>query len=363
MSLNICSPATEKKVALVTGACGFMGSHLIQLLADCGRYGLVLATDIVSPKLELPYDAFFLADLAARNGAQNLLVNMHGELLRRKCTDQLYDGERFHVFDVKGLFDYSRTYPELHRANVTASQNLYEALLWKRFRSRLIVWSAAGIYGDFPENPAKENSPEIPAGNYLTSKWVQEKLALEYGRRNPSHLSVAAIRPAGVYGPRSRYGVATSIKLMARGMMGPFRMGRGKNRVSTIHVRDVCGAAMHLANLGWEQVSGQVYNVADESAYTIAEISKFLGRELGFSFAPGIWLPFGIMEKMTADLMKKAKKKGRISMVDNEMSALLKLDALLDISKIKATGWVQKYPDALAGLKETIASYREEGWI
>jgi nucleoside-diphosphate-sugar epimerase len=188
-------------------------------------------------------------------------------------------------------------------------------------------------------------------------------MALGFGANSPDSLCVSAMRPAGVYGPRSRYGVATSIKLISRGMMGPIRMGHGKNRVSTVHVRDVCGAAIHLSRLPWDSVSRQVYNVADESAYTVAELSRFLGQEVGFPFAPFVHLPFGVMEKMTSDLIKKAKKKGRISMVDNEMSALLKLDALLDISKLKATGWSPKYPDALIGLKETIASYREEGWI
>lgn len=350
-----------ERVALVTGAAGFMGSHMLELLENGQSYTTVLATDISHPNRHLPCHAFFEADLAKKGTARNLLANIAGDLGRTGALSSVFDPDQFTVFDIKGLFDYSRTYPELHRANVEASKNLYDALIAGGFRARVVVWSAAGIYGDFPENPAKETSPEIPAGNYLVSKWVQEKLALDLSKTHS--LCICAIRPAGVYGPRSRYGVATSIKLISRGMMGPFRMGRGNNRVSTIHVRDVCGAAIHLSGLDRNEVSGQAYNVADDSAYTVAELSNFFGREVGFSFAPAIRLPFSVMEKMTSDLVKKAKKKGRISMVDNEMSALLNLDALLDTSKIKATGWRPKYPDALIGLKETIASYREEGWI
>lgn len=352
-----------ERAALVTGASGFMGSHLVELLRESGDFALILATDIAIPKQKLSADEFFIADLACAGEARELISAVKTELSSRALWGPLMANRQFTVFDVKGLFDYSRTYPELHTANVEASTNLYYELLKQGFVSRVVVWSAAGIYGDFPENPAKETSPAIPMGNYLVSKWVQEQVALGFGRESPDHLCVSAIRPAGVYGPRSRYGVATSIKLMSRGMMGPFRMGRGNNRVSTIHVRDVCGAAMHLAGLPWSAVSGQVYNVADDSAYTVAELSNFFGRALGFSFAPLIFLPFAVMEKMTSDLIKKAKKKGRISMVDNEMSALLKLDALLDTSKIKTTGWRPKYPDALVGLKETLQTYRAEGWI
>lgn len=348
-----------RRTALVTGACGFMGSHMVELLHE--NVWNVIATDMVRPTKWGNWDAFFLADLGDKKETITLVARIMSWLKEKKLFSATRDGNNFVVFDIKGLFDYSRSFPELYRANVTASKNLYETLIEQWFKMRLIVWSAAGIYGDFPEVPAKETSPELPTGHYLTTKWVQEKIALECGKY--PNICVSALRPAGVYGPRSRYGVATSIRLMSFGMMGPFRMGAGKNRVSTVHVRDVCGAALHLAQTPYQDCAGEIFNVADTSAYTVAELSTFIGREVGFSFAPGIHLPFGLMEKMTADLMKKAKKEGLVSMVDNEMSAILNVDALLDISKLQAIGWTPQYPDAFVGLGETIQSYKEEDWL
>lgn len=348
-----------RRVALVTGACGFMGSHMVELLHENGWR--VIATDIVGPIRYDNWDVFFRADLGDKEETITLVAKIISWLKGKDLFSATQDGDSFVVFDVKGLFDYSRSFPELYLANVTASKNLYETLVERWFKMRLIVWSAAGIYGDFPEVPAKETSPELPTGNYLTTKWVQEKVALKYSKY--PDVCVSALRPAGVYGHRSRYGVATSIRLMSFGMMGPFRMGAGGNRVSTVHVRDVCGAAMYLTQAPHHDCVGEIFNVADDSSYTVAELSKFIGREVRFSFAPGIHLPFKLMEKMTADLMKRAKKEGLISMVDNEMSAILNLDALLDTSKLKATGWVPKYPDAFIGLHETIQEYREEDWL
>lgn len=348
-----------RRVALVTGACGFMGSHLVELLHENGWP--VIATDIVRPTRWSNWDVFFLADLGDKEETIILVARIISWLKEKDLFSATRDGDSFVVFDVKGLFDYSRSYPELYRANVTASKNLYETLVKRWFKMRLIVWSAAGIYGDFPEVPAKETSPELPLGNYLTTKWVQEKVALEFSKY--PDVCVSALRPAGVYGPRSRYGVALPIFLASRGMMGPFFIGVKGNRGSMVHGRDVCNAALFLAEQPREIVNGHAYNVADNSSYTIEEISRFIAREVGFPFFPWVRLPFSVMEKMTKQQMALAEKKGRVSMLNLEMLDLLRLNAILDTAKLKGLGWQPQYPDSLQGLRETIRAYREEGWI
>lgn len=350
-------PDTEqRKVALVTGACGFMGTHMVDLLHERDWY--VIATDIAAPTgYKPPWDIFFPIDLT-----NAIDVRVFKMSILQHCS-RLGTGLDA-VFDVKGLFNYSSSIEDLRRVNVEASRNLYTILdeFFYGNDIRVIVWSAAGIYGDFPQVPATEDAPKDPKAAYLVSKWEQEQMAMTFAEGR-SDLCVSALRPAGVYGPRSRYGVALPIFLASRGMMGPFFIGVKGNRGSMVHGRDVCNAALFLAEQPREIVNGQAYNVADNSSYTIEEISRFIAKEVGFPFFPRIRLPFSVMEKMTKDQMKLAEKKGRVSMLNSEMLDLLRLNAILDTAKLKGLGWQPQYPDSLQGLRETIRAYREEGWI
>lgn len=344
----------KEKVALVTGAGGFMGSHMVELLKEKGY--TVLATDIVLPKEPLPWDMFKRADLAEPNQIENLVEAVSAKY-----------GAVDAVFHIAGLFDYSASREQLYRVNVETTFGLFMALKYRGLRPRIIVWSAAGIY-DFAETPTPQNTkgisedwPVKPQGHYLQSKYEGECMALYLG--DHFGFCVSALRPGGVYGPRSRYGVATSIFLAANGMMGPFLMANKENRGGTVHARDVCRAALFLAEQPRELVSGQVFNAADDSKYTIADLSRFIAKEVGFPFLPAITLPLKLMDKMTANLAKKAEKKGRLSILNSEMSALLKFDSLLDTGKLKKLGWLPKCPDAKIGLVQTIAAYQKEGWI
>ncbi len=340
----------QKKTALVTGACGFMGSHMVDILRKHGNWQ-VIATDVSAARgYAPPWHTFCLADLTNKSEVEAL-----AHFIKEQSSN--LDA----VFDVKGLFDYSSPIEALRRVNVQGSKNLYDMLVEFFPGTRVVFWSAAGIYGNFPEVPAREDSPTNPKAAYLVSKLEQEQMA--FNNYLEIDLCMSSLRPAGVYGPRARYGVAMSIFLASRGMMGPVLMGSGKNRVSMVHGRDVCNAALFLAEQPKSAVSGQPFNVGDNSTYTIGELSRFIGKEVGFPFAPLVKLPFSVMVNMTKSQMKLAEKKGKISLLTDEMLDLLKLEALLDLSKLRSLGWKPEYPDSLQGLRETIRAYREEGWL
>ncbi|MEK7516487.1 MAG: NAD(P)-dependent oxidoreductase [Patescibacteria group bacterium] len=342
----------RKSRALVTGASGFMGTHMVDLLLANGYE--VVATDIYGAK---PY-----RETKARFIPADLTVA--GDIHRFLAIEEPFDA----VFHIAGLFDYSQPFHDLYRVNVLGALNLLEALRGEATDApkSVVIWGAAGVYDFSHGGPVKESDPMRPSGGYLTSKWVQIHEALRFGKRH--NLPVTVIMPGGVYGPRSKYGVATSIMMAARGAMGPIYMGSGKNRAGMVHVVDVCRAALFLAELSCVQpdridVAGQIFNVGDDSQYTVEKLTRAIAVQLGFPFIPWIRLPFGIMRTMVGNLGKKAEKLGRVSGVNEEMLALMTLDSLLDTSKLCALGWSARYPDAVQGLLETVRWYEEEGLL
>ncbi len=337
---------------LVTGANGFMGSHMVELL---GRH---------------PYDARYCTPVATDIGPEpNAVLKNEGARYERcdlrdpSQVNRLVRGnDPFDiVFHVAGLFNYSASYKDLYEVNVAGSLNLLQALSFHRKPpKRIVVWGAAGVYDFSTRYPqgVPETAAVNPKGGYLTTKYHEERLMLSEGAR--LGIPVTVIRPGGVYGPRSNYGVALSIKIAARGGMAPFYFGPGKTRAGMVHVQDVCDAAAFLAER--DEAAGEIYNVNDDSAYTTAELMRTCSKKLGFPLLP-VNFPIGIMRFFIGNLMKKADKLGRVSRMNPEMTDLMAYDALLDASKLKALGWKPRYPDSINGLLRTITSYETEGQL
>lgn len=331
--------------ALVTGANGFMGSHMVELLLQSGYR--VIATDIAdTPKRDWEMSAFHYVRCDLCDPSQIR------DLLRAAPETEL-------VFHIAGLFDYAADIKALRAVNSIAVQNLYCALdAEETHPKRLVMWGAAGVYDFSQESPAKETTPTSPKAAYLITKHEGELKALELG--HSLGIPTTIVRPGGVYGPGSRYGVATSIFIAARGGMGPFYFGSKKVRGGTVHAIDVCRAAEFLS--GHPDAADEIYNVGDDSAYTMWELTLTAAKHFGFPIIP-VPLPLGIMRFFVGMQQKQAEKKGLASMLTRDMTDLVAHDSLLDISKLKALGWRAKYPDAMQGFMETISWYEKEGWL
>lgn len=349
--------------ALVTGANGFMGKHMLRILSGWKTGAAQDGYDIVATDIGGQAQKALLAGDGPTAVPYEYLpcdlrdpVQVDGLVLRRTFDV---------VFHIAGLFDYSAAYKDLFDVNVRGSRNLIRVLgrdgSWQGaplMPKRMVVWGAAGVYDFAKESPAKETSPVSPRGGYLTTKYMEEMLMLEEGAR--LGIPVTVIRPGGVYGPGSRYGVALSIFIAARGGMGPFYFGPGHTRAGMVHVEDVCRAAAFLARR--HEAAGEIYNVNDDSEYRTSQLMRHCAKLLGFPLLP-VNFPLGIMCWFIGNLKKKAAKKGRVSMLNEEMIELVACDALLDVSKLKKIGWTPRWPDSIKGLEATIAWYEKEGWL
>jgi nucleoside-diphosphate-sugar epimerase len=351
---------------MVTGASGFMGTHMVRLLLEQGA--TVVATDLCSGSIMSPATTDRSARVEPLPPCDLREAGTVATLFKA-----LGDRKIDQVFHIAGLFDYAASFSDLIRANVDGSVNLVEALgeLPTKPR-RLVYWAAGGVYDFERESPAKEPTREqllgvdlrYPGSYYPTSGYLRSKLYAEqelHMRGDRVGIPVTSIRPGGVYGPGSRYGVALAIRIAARGGLGRFYIGPQWTRAGMVHVEDVCRAALFLSR--HPKAAGEVYNVNDDSAYTTSHLMRACAEHLGFPMVPGVSLPMGVMKLFVRFLAWRADRMGRESQLTQDMVDLQALDALLDASKLKALGWKPRHPDSLLGLMRTIEAYREEGWL
>ncbi|MCD6514438.1 MAG: NAD-dependent epimerase/dehydratase family protein [Candidatus Odinarchaeota archaeon] len=322
---------------LVTGACGFVGSHMVDLLLSMGHYvramDKYLCSEIISNNVE-----FIRADLTKKETLTTLFEDID------------------YAFHIAALFDYSASWRELYKVNVEGTKNLCEEALNSGVK-RVVIWSSGAIYGIPKKVPVKEDAPLAPLNDYEKSKAEQEKIALKYYEENG--LPITILRPASVYGPRGKYGVSVILFLLAEGKL-PAIPGPGKFRPALVHVKDVVNAAYFVCEK--MNAVGEVYNISDDGRYTIEELILAAADMIGVKIHKfHIPAPILYIVAMLNSIYSKITKKKPL--ITKEMIRYLTYDSIMDNTKIKELGYKLLYPDTLVGLRETIEWYKQVGWI
>ena len=347
-----------KPLCLVTGACGFMGTHMVDTLVKAGYK--VRATD-------LPH--MYEDDDRKAGRFPSVVKNLGVEFVPADMTDasamsQLVDGVGW-IFHIAGLFKYSATWEQLRTVNEDGTRNLLQAAIDGGKLKRFIMWGAGGVYG-FPTPdmlPLTEDMTTDPPNNYLKSKDLAEKVVMSLCEEHK--IPHAVLRPTSVYGPRGVYGGGEMIMQLAT--MNPLAVPANfTGRVPFIHVDDVVGAALHLAEHDGE-ISGP-YNVNDDSKMSQVELMRFFALLTGHNWIKLPPVPIEILRTglgAVADAVQHvARDMLRLkSPVEADMVRFLGHDFVYSNEKLKQTGYQFVYPDARHGLRDTVLWYRENGWI
>lgn len=182
---------------LVTGAAGFIGSHLVGALL--GRGVRVVGLD----RRRVGEHA-----LADENLTQAVVSPLFTPYCLDLAVDQLDDvvagcDTVFHLAARPGVRpSWSREFLDYTQTNVLGTHRLLEACTRQGVR-RLVVASSSSVYGP-ADRPSREDDPTCPVSPYGVSKLAAEQLWLAYARRADSPLSAVALRYFTVYGPRRR---------------------------------------------------------------------------------------------------------------------------------------------------------------
>jgi nucleoside-diphosphate-sugar epimerase len=324
--------------ALVTGANGFVGSHLVEALLNKGYevFCLVRKTSNLS----------FLSGLETEY--------RYGDITEVESLRKALEGVDF-VFHLAGL-TRAKNKEDYFKANAQGTKNLIQTCLEINSHIKKFVYvssqAAVGPCKDF--YPLNEDAKCEPITDYGRSKLQGEKEVLSFKEKFP----VTIVRPPAVYGPRDK-DILFFFQTVNKRIIPLF--GFKESYISLIYVKDLTRGIILTAEN--QKSSGQIYFIADEKVYSWTEAGKIIQKSLGIRAfklrIPKFFLfTFASFSEMVSHL------KGESALVNlQKANELSQRYWLCDISKAKnELGFSPEY-DLEKGALETIKWYKENKWL
>ena len=256
---------------LVTGAAGFVGSHLAESLAAAGHdvAGVDAFNDYYDPAEK------------ERNAAGIDVRRL--DLAREPLDLDGLDGV-FHLAGQPGARSFGGVFPVYLERNVLASQRVFEAAAAAGVR--VVFSSSSSIYGDAARYPTPEETPPLPRSPYAITKLSCEHLARAYG--DSFGLDCVVLRYFNAYGPRQRPDMAFTKIAYALAAGDPFELrGDGFQSRSFTYVADIVAATI----LAMERGQGTLNVGGGEEATmneAIATLERIAGRSLEIRREPAV---------------------------------------------------------------------------
>jgi len=247
----------------VTGAAGFIGSHLAEALQTASHdvVGIDCFTDYYDPALK-------------EENARGLDVR-RVDLAEDELDFTGLDGV-FHLAGQPGVRSFGDVFPLYLRRNVLASQRVFEAAA--RDNVRIVFASSSSVYGAAERYPTPEDTAPRPLSPYGITKLACEQLATAYARE--FGLDCVTLRYFNAFGPRQRPDMAFTRIVRALAAGERFDLyGDGEQSRGWTYVADVVDATILAMNrgTGTYNVGGAIEASMNDAIALVEEIS---GRTL-----------------------------------------------------------------------------------
>jgi nucleoside-diphosphate-sugar epimerase len=269
---------------VVTGAAGFIGSHVAEALLAGGH-------DVVGLDCFSDYYDRALKEENAR-GLDVRTVDLAEDPLDFSGLDGV-----FHLAGQPGARSFGVVFPDYLRRNVLATQRVFEAAVSAGVP---VVWaSSSSVYGDAERYPTPEDVAPRPNNPYGVTKLGCEQLHDAYARVFGLH--AVALRYFTVYGPRQRPDMAFARVVDALARDEPFQVfGDGTQSRSFTYISDVVDATVRAID-----ATPGIYNVGGGGEATLRDalalLQELSGRTLRVTYGPP---QTGDMHRTKADTTK-----------------------------------------------------------
>lgn len=260
----------EGRKVLVTGAGGFIGSHLVERLVGLGAS----ATALIRYNSRNDWGLLEHVPSSVRGG----LRVVAGDIRDPHAMRSVVQGQEF-VFHLAALIaiPYSYEAPDgVVATNVLGTQNLLEAVR-REGVARFIHTSTSEVYGTVLDGPIDENRPMQAQSPYAASKIAADQLVLSYVRS--FELPAVVVRPFNTFGPRqsARAIIPTIASQALAGEV--LRLGSLEPKRDLTYVDDT--TAGFLAAAEADGAIGEVFNLGTGRTISIGELAALICDSLG----------------------------------------------------------------------------------
>lgn len=254
---------------LVTGADGFLGSHLVERLL---AHGAVVAA-LVRPSSVSGTVGFRLRNLA--HVQDQLGEVIAADIASADCTDRVVEWQPQVVFHLAADAYVERSFRhprEVMRTNLGGTEAMLAAMRRAPRIERLVVTSSSEIYGGTRGAAIDEDHPLEPSSPYAASKVAADRLA--YAHHRTYGTPVAIVRPFNTFGPRHPYDVIP--KFVARALRGePLVIyGDGTQSRDFTYVDDMVDAFLLMG--AHSDAIGRAVNFGTGIAVPIARLAQLV---------------------------------------------------------------------------------------
>ncbi|MBQ8945550.1 MAG: SDR family oxidoreductase [Lachnospiraceae bacterium] len=253
--------------SIVTGGCGFIGSHMVDRLLAEG-HDVTVIDNFSTGRIE---------NLKHHEGNQHLTI-VEADICDQEKINNLFVGIDwvFHMAALADIVPSIQRPDDYYHSNVDGTYSVLRASQ-KAGIKRFVYTASSSCYGipdSFPTNEEAAIRPEYP---YALTKRLGEELALHWAK--VYKLPVVSLCLFNVYGPRSRtsgtYGAVFGVFLGQKLAGKPYTVvGTGEQTRDFTYVTDVVDAFYTVAS---SDVVGERFNVGSEHTYSVNRLVELLG--------------------------------------------------------------------------------------
>jgi UDP-glucose 4-epimerase len=264
------------KKILVTGGCGFIGSHLCKKLIDL-KYDVTILDNLSTGRLENIKDfknklKFYKVDIKNKKNIEKYFKNI--DIV-------------FHIAALADIVPSIQNPKDYYESNVTGTFNIVS--LCVKFKVKKIIYTASsscyGISKTFPTDELEKLDPKYP---YALTKFLGEQILMHWSK--VYKISAISLRLFNVYGPKSRtsgtYGAMFGTFLAQKISNKPFTVvGDGKQSRDFTYVSDIIDALIIASK---SKIFNEIFNVGSGQTVSVNYIIKLLkGNKVKIPKRPG----------------------------------------------------------------------------
>lgn len=269
--LRIATEFLKGRNVLLTGGCGFIGSHLVRRLASYGANVRVFDKELRKEFSNVDY--------------------VEGDVRNYRDILKAVEGASvvYHFSALLGVERIRDIPADVMEVNLKGTMNALKAAEAHEV-DRFLFASSSEVYGQPRKLPISEEDDKAPVSFYGISKLASESYCLAYYRQRG--LKTTCLRFFNVYGPgqTERFVIPIFISKAARGEP-PVIYGHGNQSRCYTYVEDAVDGII-LASTS-EQAVGEVFNIGNDEEVTVEELAQYIIKFAGKDSVKPIYKPFG----------------------------------------------------------------------